>query len=416
MGADDLELGDLVRVPHETLRSSWIYTDASFDWDDYTFTGDLLGGMVPGPHGPALMFFFMSRNCQVAIYGAGPPRIVFVDDMRCTTAGLSPEGYVLLGGVALELPEGQPRWVLVDPDGAVVTRGPYPAEITERVSAGMEDPDYALFNITSIVWREDRFMFSASAGVVDGTSSALPGAPSMPAHVFYGEVTLTGEMTLIPLNDADVQDGSCGWLVMDEAGVHSLLTVFDPADDPTTARLDLLGLNDGERTTIVGPEPEFHGMTRYFQPSPTSWTMHLYLFPDQCSATTYQGVIQGSTVPAADESRCEAPFWGISPTNYGSPGPYGPLYTHHSSHPWLSPIIRTRLAGEVSERWGTLGAADMPDWYDGSESEPIVEEVVTAHGISRFGTSLEVFGTAWETGSECPMLAVWEATLYRRVP
>lgn len=175
---DDLVLGDAVRIPHETLRTSTLYTEATVDWDGRTGL-DLYGQMFPGVANPTLAFFEDRVPCQVAIYGDGPVRVVHVPDLRCATLGMSPEGYVLLGGMSTEPTDRYGKWAPVAPDGRVIAKGGLPRVVKTRAEADVGNPDIGLYSITSILWHEDRFLFSAAASTTPPGYGKPDDAPTL---------------------------------------------------------------------------------------------------------------------------------------------------------------------------------------------------------------------------------------------
>lgn len=408
---DDLVLGEAVRIPHELFRTSSLYTEAARDWDTTGNGLELYGRMLPGLAGPTLAFFEDFGDCQVAIYGEGPPRVVSVPELRCATVGVSPDGYILLGGMNADRLNRYGKWALVGPDGELVTQGGYDG-FEARVREATDNPEVRLYSMTSILWHEDRFLFSASASPpsdVMGGTLAL-GGPRHPTHTFFGSISIDGEVDLREVGDAVAHGGSFGWIVRDEDGLHSLLTVFNSLLEPTDVRIDLLTWRTGERETLVhGVAGQVAGTSRYFQPHMDRWGLAALQVDSRCSQELFEGTEHVGSIWSTPEEYCsELPVGVLAHQNVlGSSAASAAAFSGGAAMPWIAADYRN------DDRAPVLLDGNSEEVVDLSEMGPAVEEFDSINAISRFGRTFEVFMRAANRGDPRPRLSCWEFRLSR---
>lgn len=411
----DLVLGTPTRIPHELLRTSTLYTEATLDWDASPSGGALYGGILPGRSGPILAFFrYQDRECQAALYGEGPPRMVYVPGLRCATVGINPEGYVMLGGTGVA-PDYQKKWALIGPDDELVAEGGYPASFQSLVHEATDDPEITLFSITSIVWHEGRFLFSVSAGKVTGDPRdyLIIGGPKYPSHSFFAELDLNGAVELASADGSSVHEGSFGWLVRDEGGVRSILTVFDDPASPTDMRIDVLSWGTGERATVArGVAGPLAGTSRYFQPDARHWALSTFHLNSYCSRELFLGTERVGVMWSGPEDDCyEPPVIRLAHENHlGSSAPYGPVYTGNSALEWLA---YDYLGDEAAPTFYTTEGRELLNL---TESDPPIRALESMQAISRFGRTVEIFASASNEGAEETLLSYWELPLSRSEP
>jgi len=411
--AEDLDVGVPVQIPDEQLRTSRFFTEAPFGLDGLSQGPN--GNTVPGPDGPALLVWSYDLDrCQLAVVGAGPTRYVSVEGMTCTSAGLSPDGHVVIGGVRVR--DGVMSYqasglALFDPSGALIADIDYPPELRNAVGQALgqpEDDEWApesfLHNPTSFLWDGDRFLFSASAGVPGREGRPMSSAgdiPQFPTHVFYGELTLDGTVVLVRVDDRPVQQGSYGWLVRDEAGVHSIIKNITYHDrfTPTDTRTELLSWATGERELLVDGMGGLGEAGRYGQNEENSWSLSVSSFPDSCTSSLFIDGVLDQTM-GLNRSTCAVP---VTVSGLGGNDRLGPVYPGNASFGWIH--SQNVIAGRE------------PTTYDTVLMRPGEEEWARLSGASVWGQFLSRFGLTFEIfaleGTTAPWV-VFEGTLSRR--
>lgn len=420
--SEDLVVGEPLRIPHEMLRMSSLYTEAPFDWDGGHTPYGLLGATVPMPDGPTLLTWFYSYDgiCQVAILGSGRPRVVAVEGLSCTAATLAPSGHLALGGVDTVADSDPPttRFVVLDQDGAIVADGSYGDDLRATVESGFAEPGAVLWTPTSFLWDGDRFLFSASTSLppsVDEAVGEIEGVPTFPTHTFFGELFLDGMTEAHEVAGAAVHRGSYGWLVRDGSGVHSIMAVYDEASAPSAprgARVDVMALETGDREAVAEGASGIAGIGRYSQPGVEQWFLSVFPFPDYCSATLYSGLhVEGST-DLSTPLCSSGPAAGVyAPLGYGSSEIFGPVQSGHPTLGWIDMALEPSATPGDDSYTVQFRAVGAEPWAPTVlPNEPDFSHQV----VSRYRKTLEIFG-AHQFPVQSQLL-VWEARLSRRMP
>jgi len=275
----------------------------------------------------------------------------------------------------------------------------YPAELRDAVASALGQPagdewtpESFLHQPTSFLWHEGRFLFSAGAGVPGREGrpmSAAGDVPSYPTHTFYGELGLDGAVSLIEVGGSPVQEGSYGWLVGDEEGVHSILkTIVYRRWEENDTRTDLLSWSTGTREVLTDGVDGLGEAGRYGQLSENQWFLSISNFPDRCTSTLFASDEPPEVMEV--RARCGSP----SPvSSYGGSDQFGPVLTGNSAFGWLhirnraidydAGLFETHLLRPGLGEWGVL------------EGHSIWGQTLSRYGLTVEIYALERISTPW---------------------